>query len=75
MALQDTAARLGGDTVDNALACEWPGQCEAIPRGEGTPELIRPLASHLDQMHRHRGGKKGADDPGRACRTASQDAG
>jgi hypothetical protein len=48
MVLQDTADGLGGDTVDNALAFELSGQFVTIPLGEGTPELIRSLAGHLD---------------------------
>jgi hypothetical protein len=65
MALQDTADRLGGDAVDNPLAFEWPGQFEAIPLGEGTPELLRSLAGHLDQMHCYLGGKKWLTTPAR----------
>jgi hypothetical protein len=74
MGLQDTAAGLGGDTVDKALAFEWLGQFATIPLGEGTPELIRSLAGHLDQIHCHRGGKRRAGDHGQAWRIALQGA-
>jgi hypothetical protein len=46
------------------------GEFPTAPLRERTPELIRSLAGQLDQMHRHRGGKRPASDHGQAYQTA-----
>jgi hypothetical protein len=55
-----------GDGRDEALAFQWLGEFTTVPWGARPPELLRSLAGQLDQMPRHRGGKRPAGDHGQA---------
>jgi hypothetical protein len=66
---------LGREVRDDALTLHLSRQLQAIPRGEGPDEVIRPVTGQLDQMPRYRRGKRPAGGPGRVYLPALRAAG